>query len=212
MKRLYYMVLLLLTAFILPFHSQAQKQELQQLALDIEKLSQLRTMLADMQTAYRMLMKGYEQVKGVTEGNFSLHQVFLSSLLLVNPAIKKYKKVTDIIAGQARIVKEYKTAFAGFKTSSLFNPDEITYMGGVYNNLFKQTLQNLDELTLVLTAGNLRMTDEERLQAIDRLYTDTYDRLGFLRTFNNKADNILRQRMVLDMQGKTLHKIFGQNK
>ena len=63
-------------------------------------------------------------------------------------------------------------------------------MGNVYSNLFNKSLQNLDELTMVITAGKLRMSDDERLNAIDRIYIDMGDKLVFLRTFN-KENNVL---------------------
>ena len=63
-------------------------------------------------------------------------------------------------------------------------------MGNVYSNLFNKSLQNLDELTIVITAGKLRMSDDERINAIDRIYNDIADKLVFLRTFN-KENNVL---------------------
>ena len=73
-------------------------------------------------------------------------------------------------------------------------------MGNVYSNLFNKGLQNLDELTMVITAGKLRMSDDERLNAIDRIFIDMGDKLVFLRTFN-KENNVLaiqRGREIVD--------------
>ena len=67
-------------------------------------------------------------------------------------------------------------------------------MGNVYTNLFNKSLQNLDELTMVITAGKLRMSDDERLNAIDRIYIDMGDKLVFLRTFNNENNVLAIQR------------------
>jgi hypothetical protein len=39
-------------------------------------------------------------------------------------------------------------------------------MNSVYSQLVNQSLQNLDDLTNVLTAGKLRMSDDERMRAI----------------------------------------------
>ena len=63
-------------------------------------------------------------------------------------------------------------------------------MGNVYTNLFNKGLQNLDELTMIITAGKLRMSDDERINAIDRIYNDIVDKVVFLRTFN-KENNVL---------------------
>lgn len=43
---------------------------------------------------------------------------------------------------------------------------------------------------MIITAGKLRMSDDERLKAVDRIYNDMGDKLIFLRNFN-KENNIL---------------------
>lgn len=184
--------ILIIIAIIFAFTGEtiAQSYEAQQLALDIEKLSQLKKILSNMKKGYQVLTKGYNTVKDITKGNFDLHQTFLDALMQVSPAVRKYKKIADIISSQTQLVKEYKSAFRRFKKCNQFNQSEIKYMGSVYDNLFKKSLQNLDELTIVITSGKLRMSDDERINAIDRIYADIGDKLGFLRNFN-KENNIL---------------------
>ena len=67
-------------------------------------------------------------------------------------------------------------------------------MEDVYKNLFNKSLQNLDEFGMVLTAGKLRMSDDERIAAIDRIYKDISDKLVFLRSFNNEGSVLAVQR------------------
>jgi len=67
-------------------------------------------------------------------------------------------------------------------------------MENVYRNLFNKSLQNLDELGIVITAGRLRMSDDERIAAIDRIYKDISDKLIFLRSFNNEGSVLAVQR------------------
>jgi hypothetical protein len=117
-----------------------------------------------MYDGYKVLHKGYTAVKDISEGNFTLHQSFLNGLLEVSPVVKKYSRVADIISYQLRIVKEYKAAFSQFRADKQFTPEEIEYLGRVYKNLFEQSIKSLDELALVITSGQLRMSDDERLQ------------------------------------------------
>jgi hypothetical protein len=168
----------------------AQSAEVQQLLLNVEKLAQLKKILSNMKKGYEIVSKGYNNIKDISKGNFNLHESFLDALLQVSPTVRKYKKIGEIIIFQTQLVKEYKSAFRKFDASNLFNANEINYMGNVYSNLFNKSLQNLDELTMVITAGKLRMSDDERLNAIDRIYIDMGDKLIFLRTFN-KENNVL---------------------
>lgn len=173
----------------------AQSTEVQQLLLNVEKLSQMKNILQDMKKGYEVVSKGYNAVKNISQGNFSLHEVFLDGLMLVSPEIKKYRRVADIIRDQKSLVSEYKAAFKSFQRSGGLNLAELDYLGRVYKQLFDQSLNSLDELVTVITAGTLRMSDEQRLKAIDRIFADTQDKLMFLRNFNQQAMLLSEQRI-----------------
>lgn len=187
----------------------AQSDEAQQLLLNVEKLAQLKKILSNMKKGYEIVSKGYTTIKDISKGNFNLHDAFLNALLQVSPTVKKYKRVTDIIICQSQLLKEYKSAFNRFKASNLFSIQEIKYMEGVYSNLFNKSLQNLNELTIVITAGKLRMSDDERIAAIDRIYNDISDKLLFLRSFNNEGNVLAVQRGREMVDTKMSQKLNG---
>ena len=187
----------------------AQSDEAQQLLLNVEKLAQFKQILSDMKKGYQIVVTGYSTIKNLSQGNFNLHKTFLDALMEVSPAVRKYKKVADIINDQILIVKEYKNAFSRFKKDNNFNPEEIDYLGKVYTNLFKQSLNNLDELTIIITANKLRMSDDERLAAIDRIYNDMQDKLMFLRHFNNNTTILALQRAREKNDAVTMKTIYG---
>lgn len=209
MNRIIIIAALSLIATFRCFHASAQADELAQLALDIEKLSQFKQILSDMKAGYQVLEGGYNTVKDISKGNFSLHKVFLDGLLEVNPAVRNYYRVADIINGQLTLVKEYKNAYGRFKQDNNFSVDEIAYLGSVYDHLFKESLRNLDELLTVITAGKARMSDDERLQAIDRIYADVEDKLMFLRHFNNNTTILAMQRAKEKNDAKAVQQLYG---
>lgn len=162
-----------------------------------------------MKDGYQLLHKGYTAIKDISEGNFSLHKTFLDGLMEVSPVVKKYKRVVDIINYQVRIVKEYKSAFRQFKESKRFTVTEIEYFGKVYANLFAQSVKNIDDLAMIITAGKLRMSDDERLQAIDKLYDEIVDQYSFLNEFNNSAAILAVQREKDQMDIDLMRKVHG---
>jgi len=178
----------------LPQKANAQAQEIEQLLLDIEKLTQFKAILSDMQQGYSILTNGYGQVKNLTQGNFNLHSVFLNGLLQVNPEIAKYGRVADIIADEASILSEYKKAKARFNSSGRFTAAELDYLSLVYAKLTDAALENINALADILMASRLRMSDDERLTAIDRIHADTSDQLNFLRDFNKRTTILQLQR------------------
>lgn len=171
-----------------------QSQEVQQLLLDVEKLAQFKQILSDLKKGYEILSNGYTAIKSISQGNFNLHQTFLDGLLQVSPAVQKYERIADIIRCQLKIVKEYKAAFNQFKADKNFTVDEIDYMGKVYSHLFNQSVKNLDDLITVITAGKLRMSDDERLKAIDHIWTEIQDQYAFLRDFNSSTAMLSKAR------------------
>lgn len=185
---------ILITLLMIPLKSMGQSAEIQQLILNIEKLSQFKKILSDMKKGYELLSGGYKTVKDMTEGNFSLHKTFLDALMQVSPAVMNYKRVAEIVEYQISIVKESRNGMNRFIKSGNFSGQEINYFEKVYGNLLNQSLRNLDELTMIITADKLRMSDDERLKAVDDIYEQMQDKLLFLRNFNTTSNVLALQR------------------
>jgi hypothetical protein len=194
------------------FQLKAQSEEVQQLLLNIEKLSQFRKILKNMKDGYQIIFKGYTAVKDISQGNFNLHKTFLDGLMQVSPAVKKYKRIADIIGYQLRIAKEYKLAFNRFKEEKQFTIEEIDYLGKVYGNLFNESLKSLDELAMVVTSGKLRMSDDERLLAIDNIYLVVEDQYSFLKDFTNNTNMLSLQRKAEKAEVEMSRRLHGLTK
>jgi DNA repair ATPase RecN len=180
--------------FLFPNKGNSQAQEIQQLILNIEKLAQFKQILSDMKKGYEILSGGYKVVKDMSEGNFTLHKTFLDALMQVSPVVRNYKRVGDIVNYQILLVKESKKGFSRFVNSGNFSRQEIEYFEKIYSNLLSQSLRNLDELTMVVTADKLRMSDDERLEAVDAIYLEMQDKVLFLRNFNKSSSVMALQR------------------
>lgn len=202
-------LLIILSFCCISQSSFSQEQEVQQLLLNLEKLSQFKKILQNMYDGWKVINKGYTTIKDISSGNFNLHKNFLDALMEVSPAVKKYKRITDIINYQLSIVKRYKQAFTHFKEDNVFTAKEIEYISKVYSNLFNESVKSLDELLMVITAGKLRMTDDERLQAIDRIHARIEDQSAFLENFNSGTSYLSLQRKAEQTDINLSKKIYG---
>lgn len=173
---------------------QAQSEELQQLILNIEKLNQLRAILNELYKGYQILTTGYNTIKDLSEGNFSLHKTFLDGLLNVSATVKQYKRIADIVTIEQQIIKQCRKALPVFKDTHVFSEQELDYLEKVYSDIYDRSTKNIDELLMVITAGQLRMNDAERLNTIDRIYKEVKDKQEFLRYFNKKTALLGTQR------------------
>ncbi|MFA6245352.1 MAG: TerB family tellurite resistance protein [Mucilaginibacter sp.] len=192
-----------------PITCRAQGQELQQLLLNIEKLTQMKSILSDMKTGYQIYQQGYGTISSLSKGNFNLHSVYLNGLMAVSPGIRNYGRIAEIISIQASLVSEYKRNYKQFRQSGSFSTSELNYMGDVYNKLVAETLDNIGELTNVITANKLRMSDADRIKAIDRIYATSSDKLQFLRSFNNQGVSLSLQRSKATADTQTLKQLYG---
>lgn len=183
-------------------------QDLQQLLYDIEKLTQFKAILSDMQTGYTILTQGYGEVKSISEGNFNLHSAFLNSLEAVSPAVREYGRIADIIADQASIVTEYKNTWKQANASGHFSASELLYLNSVFTQLLNQSVDNLTNLTNIITANTLRMSDAERLRAIDHIYDDTQNKLVFLRHFDNQVALLALERQKEQNDTQMLKQLY----
>jgi hypothetical protein len=165
--------------------AQSIVQVSEQLALDVEKLAELKGILKDMYTAYTIIDKGYTDVKNIVEGNFNLHKAFLDALLAVSPAVQDYSKIERIISAESQILAEYKAASRQVAGSGRFSISELAYMNGVYANLLNRSAACVSELVMLLTADELRMSDAERLEGIDRVDADINSQLRLLKMFDS---------------------------
>lgn len=204
--------LLLILCFGFCNKTNAQSQEAKQLLLDVEKLAALKNILSDLKKGYEIISGGYNTIKNISEGNFNLHEMFLNSLLQISPAVRSYKRIADIINAQLKIVSEYKTAYRQFRQTNLFSIDEIDYIGKVYSNLFNQSVKNLNALVTLITANKLRMSDDERLSAIDDNWREAENELMFLRHFNSSTKILAFQRAKEQNDVSVMNELYDVNR
>lgn len=204
-------ILIILTTTLVSSITFAQSEEAQQLILDVEKLAQFKQILNDLKKGYEILSGGYEAIKNISQGNFNLHQTFLDGLLQVSPAVKKYERIADIISFQLRIVREYKTAYNQFKVDKNFTISEIDYMGKVYGHLFNESIKNVSDLITVITAGKLRMSDDERLKSIDHIWSEIQDEYAFLHDFNSSTAMLSEARGKEEQEVDVTRKLYDIN-
>jgi hypothetical protein len=209
MTKKYFIMLPVLLFFAVTVRSQTIVQLTEQLDLDIQKLAGLKTILQDMYKDYEAINKGYTAIRDISEGNFNLHSNFLNGLLLVSPVIRGCPRIIDVVNAEFSIVSEYKAALSRFRADKHFTMQELDDIGSIYASLLQKSLQSVDELAMVITDGQLRMTDAQRLQAIDQVYSAIMQQLSRLRQFNSRTALLAIQRLKESNDAETLKTIYG---
>lgn len=147
------------------------------------------------QKGYGIARKELNTIQNLKKGDFHLHREFINSLGSVNPKVKSYARVADIIAYQLRIVKIISTTMRNLKESHQFTSGELDYSKMVFERLLEESLKNLDELFLIITSGELEMRDDERIKRIDQIHLEMQDKYGFCQSFSDECSVLAMQRL-----------------
>jgi hypothetical protein len=153
----------------------------------LQQIAALQVYIGYAQKGYNIAKEGLATIGGFTRGEFNLHTDYFNSLKSVNPEIKRYVRVGDIIALQVKIVQNYNRTYRRLNSGDAFSNDELAYIGRVFSRLLDDCNKTLDELIAVTTAGKLEMKDDERMKRIDILYFDMQDKFTFSQSFSNDA-------------------------
>ncbi len=160
----------------------------------LQQIAALHVYSGYLSKGYSIAKNGLNTIKNIKNGDLLQHSNYFTSLVTVNPQIRGYKKVADIIAMQISIAKRSANTIKSFRNNHHFTPTEINYLQGVFNTLLSDCAKNLDELLNLITNGNLQMKDDERIKAIDKIYVDMKDKQQFARAFSNNAVGLSIQR------------------
>lgn len=165
-----------------------------------------------LQKGYKIAESGLNTINNIKHGDFALHNDFFSSLKNVNPKIKNWAKVADIVSFQVQIIKQTKSAVQHIQASDQFTSTEITYLQNVFNHLLNECSKNINALIDVMTSGqtesnSYQMTDDERIKKIDGIYNDMQDKLSFSKSFSFDAAMLAMQRMQEATDVKVMRKL-----
>jgi len=210
MKKLFIVITItLVTTVTGNADAQSIAQLVEQLILDKEKLSSLKANLQQMVNGYTLLKNGYTNIWDIAKGTFSLHQAYLDALLLVSPAVRNDPRIATIINAEYSIVAGYHAANARWSGSGVFTPQELTNIIDLYSSLLQRCMQSIEELTMILTADQLRMSDGQRMQAIGRIDEDTKQQLAILQQLDNTLSIQTMQRLKEQGDINTLESMYA---
>jgi hypothetical protein len=161
----------------------------------LEQIAALQVYFGYVKDGYSIARKGLNTINDIKNGEFNLHDGYFISLKAINPKIKSYAKVADIISYQIKIVKQTKECMIAIRELDQFTLSEIEHCAVVFNNLLSDCLKNIDELVLLVTAGKVEMKDDERLTRIDVLYVDMQNKYGFCSSYSEEMTLLTVQRM-----------------
>lgn len=166
----------------------------------LQQIAALKVYLGYAKKGYNIVTGGINTIRNIKNGDLNLHQDFFNRLKNVNPAIRRYAKVADIIAYQVKIIKQTKLVLQQIRETIQFTEAELGYCKQVFDTLLDECVKTVEELILVTTSGELEMKDDERLKRIDGLYVDVQDKYSFACSFSEDMGLLAVQRLGEQME------------
>lgn len=145
---------------------------------------------------YRLVNNGLQSIEKIKQGDYAQHLGYFDSLRKVNPRIKRWGKVAEIIKMQMQLLETGNKALTVIWESARFNADEQVYGRQVVARVREASAGCLDELTTMTSHSSIPLSDDARMRRIDQLYLDVQDQLSFMQSFTNEIALLALQRLT----------------
>lgn len=185
--------------------------QLKQRKVLLQQIAALKVYTDYAQKGYSVVKKGLTTIGDFKRGEFNLHSDYFNSLKTVNPKIKTYAKVGEIIALQLKIIKSSSFIIRQVQWDDLFHGNEIAYIKRVVDRLIENCDGNLEELLTIVTDGQLEMKEEERMKRIDALYLNMLENYSFGESFTKQTRLMVLSRAKEKKDLKTSRDLNGIN-
>lgn len=184
--------------FLGGFFSQ-KKENRKLLAQQIAALEVYKTYI---KKGYDIISKGVTIIAKIKSGDFDLHRDFFEALKFVNPRVKKYPKVADMMAMNIRAVTKL-VQLGKLGRSELVSGSENQYIGQVVRNMEQELVNTINALIIVVSDNQVALKDDERIERINRLYTETVDQYSFINSFGSDLSLFLqmKKKMKAEIKG-----------
>jgi len=166
------------------------KQKKTQKKYLLNQIAALQVYIGYARKGYELVDNGLQAVRDITNGEFSLHNSFISSLKQVSPAVRNDLRVAEIISMQLSVLR----LSGGWADHELLSAGNRAYVSTVRSDLRDQCLDALEELLLVITAGKVEIGGEERLPRIGELYGLMQQHYAFAKGFTAEVNLLVRSR------------------
>ncbi len=133
----------------------------------LQQIAALQVYLGYVEKGYKVVQKGLGVIEKIKDGNFKLHNAFFNALKQINMNINNDGKTKAISIYLNSAKEEFAMFLKDSQMVESFTQIEKDYFVHIYQALVAECDKSLDELSLILSSGNLEMKDDRRLQKID---------------------------------------------
>ena len=164
-----------------------QRAEAQWTVIDPSNLVQnIKSAVQSSTTASNMIKSLQESIKIYTQG-----RAYYDALKTVHNIVKDARKVKLTIEMVSEITDIYVSGFNRMVSDRNFSADELAAISAGYARLLEEGGALVTELKNIVTSGNgLSMSDKERMDVVDEIYTRMVRYRNLTRYFTDKTISV----------------------
>ncbi|WP_431199608.1 conjugal transfer protein TraI [Mucilaginibacter sp. P19] len=141
-------------------------------AIDL-KVQRMQNQTIWLQNAQKALENELSQLRLTEISSWSADQkqlfsTYYDELWKIKATIAYYQRIKNVAVRQVALVNDYKHAWALLQQDKHFSAGELQQMTAVYSGILSASERNLDDVMTVVSSGKTQMSDEQRLELINR--------------------------------------------
>lgn len=141
----------------------------------------------------------------------TLYRKYYSEFKEVKHVIKQYNRIREITRMQGLLVSDYQKVWWLLQIDPNFSAEELLKMSRVYEGILNISLTNTDLLIHIISSFSASMSDNQRLEIINRVGDQIEKNYRDLQHFNRAYIFITLQRADSQSQLQHLKKIYEIN-
>jgi hypothetical protein len=174
-----------------------------------QQIAETEVYIKDIEKCYSVVESGLQTIQGITNGEFNLHSTFFASLESINPSVANMAEVAEIMALQVSIVEQCSKALKVYQASPYLHSNEVNYINQVFQTVLQDGINDLNDLTTLITANQAKMGDGERIQRIQGLDADMQRKNAFMQDFTGQTDLLCAQRQQAQGDDQAVLALYG---
>ncbi|SEK23664.1 hypothetical protein SAMN05421740_101303 [Parapedobacter koreensis] len=182
-------------------------------AIDL-KIQRLQNQTIWLQNAQKTLENQLSKLKLTeiadwTDRQRNLYKNYYDELWKVKSVLTYYHRIKEMTEKQAAILEEYRTAWQLFQQDEHFTPEELAYIAKVYTGILEASVENIDQIILVVNSFKTQMSDAARLEIIKEASNRMEENHTDLKQFNRENALLSVQRAKSTDETQRLKEIYG---
>lgn len=151
-----------------------------------------------------------EEIATWTQKQKQQYQQYFDELWKVKTILSYYRQFQDLVKKQKQLFEEYKRSYQSVSQDGNFSSDELQYIYSVYTGILETSIANLNDLLSIMQSFTLRMSDGDRLAALNKAADQLDNQITSLRQFTDRNQLLSLQRAKSQQEIDAILQLYQQ--